>query len=343
MEDRQIGVAVTRDPDELAEEDRRFRLLADNAPVMIWRSGVDKRINFVNRHWLDFTGRALEKEVGLGWTRGLHPEDYRRVLDIFHGAHASRLPFTADFHLCRYDGEHRWLLCNGVPSYRFGDFAGFLGSCVDISLHQADKRNKGLQNDELDDAFRQVNHRVNNSLQTSISFAALGREFGDPATLEELSQVTARLSLLALAHEQLRRFDSGSTEGFGEYLRALAQAVYSALGKPHVALSVHCEPVALNAKRATALGTIVDELLTTALTHRFPAHRPGTIRVESRPLPGQRIEVSVADDGISDLAGQPSHASFQRQLLERLTAHANGTIRYEVGSGTRCIITLNPD
>ena len=310
---------------------------------MIWRSGLDKRISFVNRHWLEFTGRSLEQEVGLGWTRGLHPDDYQRVLDTFHSAHAARLPFTADFHFRRHDGVYCWLLSNGVPYCRHGDFAGFLGSCVDISAHQPEEHIVGLEPGGRADALRQVHHRFNNSLQTSISFAALGREFGDPATLDELSQVTARLSLLALAHEQLGRFESGSTVGFGEYLRALAQAVHAALGKPNVALSVHCEPVALNPKRATALGTIVDELLTTALTQRFPAHRPGTIRVESRPLPDRRIEVSVADDGVCEVIDQPSEASFRRQFLERLTAHANATIRYELGGGTRCVITLNPD
>jgi PAS domain S-box-containing protein len=340
MEDRKIGVAGGGAAYDLAEDERRFRLLADNAPVMIWRSGLDRRFNYINTGWREFTGRALQQEVGLGWTKGLQPEDYQRVLDTLHAAQAARLSFTTDFHLRRHDGDYRWLLCNGVPFYRDGDFAGFLGCCVDISTHQI---GGAAHSDQRDALLRQLNHRVKNSLQTSISFSALGREFGTPGTLDELSQMTERLSLLALAHEQLNRLNNGSTAGFGDYLQALAEAVHSAIGKSNVALCVRCEPVAISPKRATALGTIVDQLLTTALTQRFPAERPGTIRVESRPLPDHRIEVSVADDGISEAVARPPQASFQRQLVERLTAHANATIRYELNGGTRCVITLNPD
>jgi len=66
--------------------------------------------------------------------------------------------------------------------------------------------------------------------------------------------------------------------------------------------------------------------------------------VDSRPLPDDRIEVSISDDGLSEtLFGQPSRTSYERQLLERLTAHAKGTIRYEINPGTRSIITLDPE
>jgi two-component sensor histidine kinase len=119
--------------------------------------------------------------------------------------------------------------------------------------------------------------------------------------------------------------------------------VHASVGKANVALCVRCAPVVLSPKRSTALGTIVDELLTTALTRRFPEERRGTVLVQSRPLPDDRIEITVADDGVSEPAQTGPEASYHRQLLERLTAHANATIRYELDGGTRCIITVDPD
>src|SRR5687768_6760083 len=157
MEDRKIGVAGGGAAYDLAEDERRFRLLADNAPVMIWRSGLDRRFNYINTGWREFTGRALQQEVGLGWTKGLQPEDYQRVLDTLHAAQAARLSFTTDFHLRRHDSDYRWLLCNGVPFYRDGDFAGFLGCCVDISTHQIEDEADSERRDTL---LRQLNHRV---------------------------------------------------------------------------------------------------------------------------------------------------------------------------------------
>jgi PAS domain-containing protein len=79
---------------------------------------------------------ASPHELGLGWTRGLHPDDYQRCVETFNAAHCGRLPFTMDYHLRRHDGAYRWILSNGVPYYEAGAFAGFLGSCIDISEHQ---------------------------------------------------------------------------------------------------------------------------------------------------------------------------------------------------------------
>src|SRR5262249_36015675 len=50
----------------LKESERRFRLMADRAPVLIWMSGTDKRCTWFNRQWLEFTGRTLEQELGDG-------------------------------------------------------------------------------------------------------------------------------------------------------------------------------------------------------------------------------------------------------------------------------------
>src|SRR4030095_3543797 len=65
-----------------AREDK-FRILADTAPVMVWMSGTDKLRTFFNKQWLDFTGRAIEEELGDGWTEGGHPEDHDFCLEIY--------------------------------------------------------------------------------------------------------------------------------------------------------------------------------------------------------------------------------------------------------------------
>lgn len=326
------------------EDSRQFQALAETAPLMIWRSGVDKRCDYFNRRWCAFTGRALEQELGLGWTRGLRVDDYQRCVETFNASHAARLPFTMDYHLRRHDGVYRWVLSTGVPYYLGGAFAGFLGSCIDISGHQDAADRDTSRAGGRDTEMRELNHRLKNSLQTSICFSAQGRPLRDEKTQADLCSLTERLSLLALVHEQLHCFAGDPDRAFCGYIEALAQSVHAAIGRTSVKLHVQCEPVLLGPKRAAAIGAIVDELLTTALTKRFPENRSGTVRLDSRPAADRRIEVSIADDGLVDaLHEQPSYASFQRQLVERLVAHANGTIRYELDGGTRCVITLDPE
>lgn len=344
MENRGVIAASGDAAERLINEERQFRSLADRAPFMIWRSDPHRRCDYFNRAWLEFTGRALKDELGLGWTRGLGPADYQRCLDIFQASLVGRIPFTMDYHLRRHDGEYRWILSNGVPYVRGAAVAGFLGSCVDISEHGSDDEASDLDADRRQATARELNHRVKNSLQTTLCFSAFSMSMADEQAQDELSKVTERLSLLALVHEEVSRSGHGGAVNLGEFLGRLAESVHAALRKPNVTLTVSSETALLSKTRATAIGTIVDELLTTALTQRFPEQRQGTIRVDSRPLPDDRIEVSISDDGLSEtLFGQPSRTSYERQLLERLTAHAKGTIRYEINPGTRSIITLDPE
>jgi PAS domain S-box-containing protein len=110
-----------------------FRLMADYAPVMIWLAGPDRHCVYFNRPWLEFTGRELESELGLGWTAGLHPEDRKRFLEAYACAFQDCRPFEIEFRLKRRDGEYRWLYDRGVPLMHEGKLGGFVGSCVDMT------------------------------------------------------------------------------------------------------------------------------------------------------------------------------------------------------------------
>ena len=115
----------------------RFRLMADYAPVMIWVSDPDRKCVYFNRPWLEFTGRPLEAELGLGWTEGVHPEDRERFLEAYAQAFEACAPFEVEYRLRRRDGQYRWLLDKGAPLVHEGRLSGFVGSCVDITDRMA--------------------------------------------------------------------------------------------------------------------------------------------------------------------------------------------------------------
>ncbi|MGH8681002.1 MAG: PAS domain S-box protein [Burkholderiales bacterium] len=115
----------------LRESEARFRSMADAAPVLIWMSGGDRLCTFLNKTWLDFTGRTSEQEVGNGWTEGVHPDDLERCLAAYGDAFAARREFTLEYRLRRHDGEFRWVSDKGVPRLApDGTFLGYIG-CVD--------------------------------------------------------------------------------------------------------------------------------------------------------------------------------------------------------------------
>ena len=130
-----VSGAIQRAEYELAirESEERFRKMADNVPVLIWMSDAGKRTIYVNRQWLDFTGRTLEQELGDGWMKSIHPEDVGD-LDVYRRAFERREAFSTSFRMRRADGEFRWLYDTGVPRFAAtGEFLGFIGSCIDVT------------------------------------------------------------------------------------------------------------------------------------------------------------------------------------------------------------------
>jgi len=118
----------------IRESEQRFRLVANTAPVMLWMSGLDMLCNYFNQPWLEFTGRPLEAELGNGWTELVHPEDLNSCMDTYVQAFDRRESFKMQYRLLRHDGEYRWMSDLGVPRFNAdGSFAGYIGSCVDVT------------------------------------------------------------------------------------------------------------------------------------------------------------------------------------------------------------------
>jgi PAS domain S-box-containing protein len=123
-----------RAEEALRESEKRFRLVADTAPALIWMSGTDKMCTFFNKGWLEFTGRSMEQELGEGWVSGVHPEDLERCLRLYRDRFDARVDFEMEYRLLRFDGNYRWIVEYGVPRFESdGTFCGFIGSCVDIT------------------------------------------------------------------------------------------------------------------------------------------------------------------------------------------------------------------
>jgi PAS domain S-box-containing protein len=136
-----------RAEERLLESEARFQMMADTAPVLIWMTGTDGLCNYFNKPWLEFTGRSMEQEVGMGWLEGVHPDNVQGCLDGFLPAFHARKPFRMQYRLRRADGEYRWVIESGIPRYTGGgEFAGYIGSNIDITdLKRAEEERERLR------------------------------------------------------------------------------------------------------------------------------------------------------------------------------------------------------
>jgi PAS domain S-box-containing protein len=116
------------------DAEERLRAIVDAAPALIWVAAANRLCTFFNKTWLAFTGRSMEQEVGNGWADGIHPEDRDHCLDAYVSAFSTARDFQLEHRLRRADGQYRWMLNQGSPRFdENGVFAGYVGSCVDIT------------------------------------------------------------------------------------------------------------------------------------------------------------------------------------------------------------------
>jgi PAS domain S-box-containing protein len=179
----------------IRESEKRFRLLADTTPSLIWMAGTDKLCTFFNEAWLNFTGRSIDFELGNGWVQGVHPEDLQRRLDTYVRAFDAREKFGVEYRLRRYDGEYRWLVDYGVP--RFGPdstFCGYIGSCVDISDRKSYEESLQALSGRLIHAQEEERSRIARELHDDFSqrLALLGISVGHLWRMLPTSDVEGR-------------------------------------------------------------------------------------------------------------------------------------------------------
>jgi len=149
--DRVAALEVARN------SERVFRTIANSAPVLIWMSGTDKLVTFLNARWLAFTGRTLEEELGEGWASGVHPDDLPDCVRTYSAAFDARVEFEMEYRLRRFDGQYRWIVDHGVPMLEpDGTFRGYVGSCLDFTDRRQSEQELIDANKSLLEANQQI-------------------------------------------------------------------------------------------------------------------------------------------------------------------------------------------
>ncbi len=134
MELRTMACEARETGFSLKEAESRFRNIANSAPVLIIYSGADGGPCFVNKTWLDFTGRSLEEELPDGFAESFHPDYRESAMEQYWDAFQARRPLTQEFPMLRHDGEYRWMLARGMPRVQSdGTYAGYIGCLIDVT------------------------------------------------------------------------------------------------------------------------------------------------------------------------------------------------------------------
>ena len=172
--------------------------------------------------------------------------------------------------------------------------ANILGMAIERQRIEGDLR-KALDRQQV--LMREVNHRVNNSLQIVAGMLQLHASAAASEDLRhELRQAGSRIAAVARAHQRLYRGDDIEALDLGEYLRQVCGDISASM--PDCEIDVSAGPaVVIRTDRAVPAALLVNELITNAVKYAYPG-RSCKIWVALGLASGDAAVISVRDEGV---------------------------------------------
>jgi len=339
----------------LRQSEERLRLALEALQIGIW----DWNLRTRELTW------SLQQEALCDLAPGTFAGTYEAVLDriypedraSFSEAMTRALEITGrfeqEFRILGADGSVRWLAGQGKVFY---DDAGRAMWMTGINRNISEQKQAiariqaVLQEKEF--LLKEVHHRVKNNLQIISSLFSLQSNYiSDRHMLEILKAGESRIFSMTLVHDLLYRSHSQNFVqiNLAEYIETLVSNLYDMYGTTkldlnRVTLKVETEPIWVNIDIAISCGLIVNELVTNALKHAFPAGQVGQIYIIVKLQAHDRIVIKVGDDGI----GLPLELNWQNtkslglQIVNILTNQLKGNIELNTRDfGTEFILRFS--
>ncbi|MBO0764940.1 MAG: sensor histidine kinase [Hyphomicrobiaceae bacterium] len=182
--------------------------------------------------------------------------------------------------------------------------------------------------------LRELAHRVANNFAAVASLIRRkADQVGDPNARSVLNEAVEQVMVLARVHGRLRRESDEVCLDSKAFIQELCEdlQVLIARGQP---LSIRCSAVSrrLSVAEAIPLGLIVNELVTNAVKYAFPDGRPGTVRVTLEEEAGDRLYLSVEDDGVGLGSGRSQGSGLGLDLVRALAQQLGGKLEVRPAS-----------
>jgi PAS domain S-box-containing protein len=119
----------------LKESEARFRRIADSAPVPMWVTRLDRTRDFVNDAYVELLGVSREEARRIDWSKRIHPDDRRRMIEETLAGEASGTSFTLEARFETRPGDYRWMRSVSQPRRDAdGQLVGYIGVATDITI-----------------------------------------------------------------------------------------------------------------------------------------------------------------------------------------------------------------
>jgi light-regulated signal transduction histidine kinase (bacteriophytochrome) len=186
--------------------------------------------------------------------------------------------------------------------------------------------------------LKEVNHRIQNSLQLVSAFLAMqAKASADQSVHDHLAEAQRRLSAIALVHRRLYSDDNVESVDLSRYLEELCVDLRASMGDEWAKeLALDLSPILIPADSAVNVGLILTELLINATKYAYEG-KPGPIAVSLEQY-RNRFRLIVADRGHGKTG---SHQGFGTRVLNAMIGSLSASME-EIDNkpGLRVIVTV---
>ena len=199
---------------------------------------------------------------------------------------------------------------------------------------------------EKETLLHEVHHRARNNIAVISSMLKFqARNSQDARVTEALAESNHRVQTISVIHDTLHQSENLTMIDADSYLSALTRAIFSRYQlSRRINLKVKAKELRINAKLASPLGLIVNELMTNSFRHAFPGHQKGNIEIHLLKIDGDQIELTYKDNGIGiskDFDWDKSKKtglSLMKLLVESIL---HGSVELARNQGTCFVIRFN--
>jgi PAS domain S-box-containing protein len=117
----------------LRESERKFRLLVETIPALVWRGTSEGELDYLNERAVQYLGHTAQNLAGGGWLELVHAD--HRDATVRRWLHSATTGSSYDdiYQIRRADGQYRWIQSIGEPFYDAeGRIAHWYGLIIDI-------------------------------------------------------------------------------------------------------------------------------------------------------------------------------------------------------------------
>lgn len=190
--------------------------------------------------------------------------------------------------------------------------------------------------EQKDLLMKEVDHRIQNSLQLVSAFLAMQARAAGGEVADALREAQARLSAVAQVHRRLYRDDQIATVDLSRYLEELVGDMKVSLGDEWGSrMTLDLAPVLIPSDRAVNVGLIMTELVINATKYAYGGEAgPIAIGLEQHR---NRLRLIVADSGQGKSG---TNTGFGSRMMGAMVTKLGGEIEQaDNGPGLRVILT----